>query len=663
MGDNQYTIDISTNADSTSVEELASKLQEVENNADSAGNAIGGIDTGQLGAVDSEAKDAAGNLGNVDANASNAGTSIKGISPDTVKEVAKSSNEASAGLNEGASAADLMSGALAAIVGLGIADTMYSLADAAGAYDESWERIALLTGSSMDIVKDKWGGAISEMQSETGRGAGVIRGHIQAMSIAGVKDTKAIEDSFAAISAASFATGNDLGMMETAYQRTLQTGVLSSRTLMALGINEEDISKTKYKNLDNLKDAFKSMTADQRAMLLAQIVNEKSGEKANEAYKESWQYVKDQVGLAGDYIQRVVGATILPLLIPALETATSWLKQLGDWFNGLNAPSKAFLGTVIVVGGALGIAGSAIATIITLKNAFAAVTALSRIAQEGETAATVTNTAAKEGSILSTISQTASTVAHTAVEGIRTGVTYAAAAAQWALNAAMSANPIAIIIIAIIALVAILIYLWTTNEGFRNAVIGAWAAISGAFINAGHQIYGALMSIWNTIRYVFVGLPQQMYNWGVSAINGFINAIINSIPGLRQALDLVSYLFPHSPPKTGPLATITAGNMFAWASDIASAGMSGFASFNLNGINTTYPAVGTGYGSASIGYDATVINDILTENSKSQPTIINHISVYQDGIMSQDEAAEFTVKSIKAQLWKENIIAGKVDEQ
>jgi len=54
------------------------------------------------------------------------------------------------------------------------------------------------------------------------------------------------------------------------------------------------------------------------------------------------------------------------------------------------------------------------------------------------------------------------------------------AAAQWALNAAMSANPIGLIIAAVVALVAGFIYLWNNVEGFRNFWIGLWEAIQKA---------------------------------------------------------------------------------------------------------------------------------------------------------------------------------------
>lgn len=52
-----------------------------------------------------------------------------------------------------------------------------------------------------------------------------------------------------------------------------------------------------------------------------------------------------------------------------------------------------------------------------------------------------------------------------------------ATAAQWLWNTALAANPIGIVIIAVAALAAGLIYLYNNNETVRNALIGAWNAI------------------------------------------------------------------------------------------------------------------------------------------------------------------------------------------
>lgn len=51
---------------------------------------------------------------------------------------------------------------------------------------------------------------------------------------------------------------------------------------------------------------------------------------------------------------------------------------------------------------------------------------------------------------------------------------------QWALNAALNANPIGLVVIAIAALVAGIVLAWKRSETFRNVVIGVWEAIKAA---------------------------------------------------------------------------------------------------------------------------------------------------------------------------------------
>ena len=118
-----------------------------------------------------------------------------------------------------------------------------------------------------------------------------------------------------------------------------------------------------------------------------------------------------------------------------------------------------------------------------------------------------------------------------AVIGIITGIqaaitgfkaaTEATTIAQAALNAVMNANPFVLIATLIAALVAALITLWTTNEGFRNAVIGAWNAIS----STASQVWGAIVNFFT------VTIPnaiQSMLTW-FSQLPGNIASFLSSV--------------------------------------------------------------------------------------------------------------------------------------
>lgn len=200
---------------------------------------------------------------------------------------------------------------------------------------------------------------------------------------------------------------------------------------------------------------------------------------------------KDMIKGAGVALNEIRSG--LPTLRGHLTTAREALSSMGrtakDAFTGLIDRMRA----ARVEGGLLNttisriraLPGMIIDSFRRLKDAILQ----SRIAQA------LFNTEQDRG-FIATMRNAVASAAAAAKNVILTAATYAAAAAQTVFNAVMSANPIFLVIMAIAALISILLYLWNTNEGFRNAVLGLWDNLK----SLGGFIWGVLIGAWNALK-------------------------------------------------------------------------------------------------------------------------------------------------------------------
>ena len=119
-----------------------------------------------------------------------------------------------------------------------------------------------------------------------------------------------------------------------------------------------------------------------------------------------------------------------------------------------------------------------------------------------------------------------------------------------ALGATMMANPIAIVIAAIAALVAAFIYLWNTNEEFRQfwirlwneikeVAVRVWTAVSQFLVSAWNGIRNTAVAVWNGIRDFFSGLwngIRTLFTTVVTAISTFLAGAWNGIRATIMAV-------------------------------------------------------------------------------------------------------------------------------
>lgn len=298
--------------------------------------------------------------------------------------------------------------------------------------------------------------------------------------------------------------------------------------MKSLGVDVYDSEGNMRSMNDILGDLNKSMdgmTSEEKSNIISNIFNKTDLSSVNALLAntgDTWDDLQQSIANSGGAAQQMADTqldnlqgqlTILKsaleglaisfgeLLMPAIKQIVGWVQKFVDWLNGMNEGTKKVVVTVALFAAALG------PVLIIVGKVISAV-----------------------GTIMTVVPQIA-------------GVINTVKGAFAALNATMLANPIFLIIAAITALVAAFIYLWNTNEDFRQfwidlwenikeVAIAVWNAIKEFFVAVWEGIKSVAETVWNGLRDFFTGLWEgikNIFTTVVTAISTFLFTAWNTI--------------------------------------------------------------------------------------------------------------------------------------
>lgn len=146
-------------------------------------------------------------------------------------------------------------------------------------------------------------------------------------------------------------------------------------------------------------------------------------------------------------------------------------------------------------------------------------------ARQQDAAATARQTAASNVGILTRAREAIATAASRTATIAMAVAQRAAAAGQWLLNAAMTANPIGIVIAAIAALVAGLVWFFTQTEVGKNIVAAAWSGIQAAM--------SAVTTWWTDTAWPAI---SRVIDWFVGAWNATRDGVVGAWNAIRAGI-------------------------------------------------------------------------------------------------------------------------------
>ena len=320
----------------------------------------------------------------------------------------------------------------------------------------------------------------TQMMLGFGLAADKTQGYLQTLgdiSMGNSEKLMSLTRAFSQIGAAGKATMEDINQMIDAGFNPLQ--IMSETTGKSMADLRDEVSAGEI-SFEDIAEAMQIATSE--------------GGRYYNAMEKASQTMNGKLSTAMDALKTALGEltqSLLPIVTKVVEKITEWANAFANLDKGTQETILKIAGLLVVAGPILSIVGkisSGISTLIPL------VSKIGKAFASGGSAVKLLSSAFK-----------------------------------------LLTNPVTIVIAIIGAVIGVIIYLWNTNEDFRNAIINAWNSICNFF----KSIPGFFQGIWESIKNFFINGWNSIVSFFTETIPQWIQNIITWFQQLPYNIGLL----------------------------------------------------------------------------------------------------------------------------
>lgn len=317
----------------------------------------------------------------------------------------------------------------------------------------------------------------------------------------------------------------------------------------------------------------------------------------NETEPEKFERLQQQL----HNVAEAAGSTLLPVVNDLMEGAAGVIQKGAEWVENHQNLVRIILLAALTLGGFLAVAGTCIAVVggvgivftksaglvkgfigvirglpdlfetialygmeagDAIRNGFNSIraagsTAITAVKNVALQIASMAKTAVISG--VTALKNMALGLVGMAKQAIMTAVTAMPGliASVWSFTAALLANPITWIILAIVALIAALILLWQNWDTVTAFLKNAWNTACSKIAAGLEWLKQGFQSIMDWIGEKIAWFGEAGRRLVTTFVNGIKSVAMAPINAVKGIFNKISNLFPHSDAKEGPLSTLT----------------------------------------------------------------------------------------------------------